>query len=175
VREIYMKYVYGNIVLVTGASSGIGKSIAGLLMKNGFKVYGTSRNVPGGNGEIADTCDNGGFIKMINLDVCNEESVKEAISYVLDQEGRIDILINNAGFGIAGSVEDTDPSEAYSQFDTNFFGVHRMCRNIAPIMNKTIILNTFLLWKAILLVISYHIAGIRKFINFPSLLNKSAV
>ncbi len=138
-----MKYVYGNVVLVTGASSGIGKSIAEYLMKNGFKVYGTSRNVPGGSGKLIAS-EGEGFIKMVQLDVCNESSVTEAIKYITDQEGSIDIVINNAGYGIAGSVEDTDPSEAFGQFDTNFFGVHRVCRNVIPIMRarkKGLIIN----------------------------------
>ncbi len=138
-----MKHLYGNVVLVTGASSGIGKSIAEYLMKNGFKVYGTSRNVPGGNGKLIAS-EGEGFIKMVKLDVCNEASVTEAVNYVTSQEGTIDVLINNAGNGIAGSVEDTDPSEAFGQFDTNFFGVHRMCRNVIPVMRsqkKGLIIN----------------------------------
>jgi short-subunit dehydrogenase len=130
-----MKHVHGNVVLVTGASSGIGKSIAEYLMKNGFKVYGTSRNVPDGNGKLIAT-EGEGFIKLVQLDVCNEASIIKAVNYVTSQEGRIDILINNAGYGIAGSVEDTDPSEAFGQFDTNFFGVHRMCRNVIPVMRS---------------------------------------
>lgn len=133
--------IYGNTVLITGASSGIGKSIAEMLMKEGYRVYGTSRKppkdnniiYPGGNGGQDDQ---NGFIEMIQLDVTSEESVKKAVNYVLEKEGKIDILINNAGFGIAGSVEDTSHEEAYEQFDTNFFGVLRMCRNVIPIMRK---------------------------------------
>ena len=133
-----MGKVYGNVVLVTGASSGIGKSIAEYLAKEGYRVYGTSRNrqlendgvsfYRGGKG--------GGFLKIINLDVCSEESIKKAVDYIVAKEGAINILINNAGFGIAGAVEDTSPGEAYKQFDTNFFGVHRMCRSVLPIMRR---------------------------------------
>ena len=135
-----MGTIYGKVVLLTGASSGIGKSTAKLLMEKGFRVYGTSRKAgqPGSGNPAPEQQDGGskGFIEMIKLDVCSEESVKKAVDYVLDKEGRIDILINNAGFGIAGSVEDTSPEEAYSQFNTNFFGVHRMCRHVIPVMRK---------------------------------------
>lgn len=129
---------YGRVVLVTGASSGIGKAISEALYKKGCRVYGTSRAAkPGIYNEIISSKDsNGGFIRMIQLDVCSEESVKTAVNLVLKEEGTIDILINNAGFGIAGSVEDTTTEEAQSQFDTNFFGMHRMCRNVIPIMRK---------------------------------------
>lgn len=129
-----MKNFYGNVVIVTGASSGIGKATAGYLMKNGFKVYGTSRQ-PEGAVRIDDK-KSGGFLEMIKLDVCSDQSVNNAIDYVYQKEGAINILINCAGFGIAGSVEDTTPDEAYRQLDTNFLGVLRMCRCTAPIMRK---------------------------------------
>lgn len=122
------------VVLVTGASSGIGQAIAQTLMEKGYKVYGTSRNA---KDEAAIKAKNGtGFLKMISLDVCSEESIKAAIDYILSREITIDILINNAGNGIAGSVEDTTTDEAYYQFNTNFFGVHRMCRAVLPKMRE---------------------------------------
>lgn len=122
------------VVLVTGASSGIGQAIAQTLMEKGYKVYGTSRSV---NDESIIKSKNGsGFLKMISLDVSSEESIKNAIAYILQREITIDILINNAGNGIAGSVEDTTTEEAYYQFDTNFFGVHRMCRSVLPKMRE---------------------------------------
>lgn len=132
-----IKY-YGKVVLVTGASSGIGKAIAYALANRGFRVYGTSRTEkPGTYSEIISLRNkNNGFIRMIQLDVCSEESVKTAVSLVLKEEGTIDILINNAGFGIAGSVEDTTIEEAFNQFNTNFFGVLRMCRNVIPTMRE---------------------------------------
>jgi len=130
-----MSKFYGNVVLVTGASSGIGKSIAEYLAKEGYRVYGTSRKQQPGN----NVDEQGGtdcFPKMIQLDVCSDESVESAINYILEKEGTINILINNAGFGIAGSIEDTNEDEAYRQFNTNFFGVHRMCRRVLPIMRR---------------------------------------
>lgn len=119
----------GDVVLVTGASSGIGRATAELLAQNGFKVYGTSRNP-----EAAKREDR--LFEMIKLDVCHEDSVREAVDYVIYRAGRLDILINNAGYGLAGAVEDTSMGEVYRQLDTNFFGVLRMCRHAIPIMRK---------------------------------------
>lgn len=122
------------VVLVTGASSGIGQAIAQTLIEKGYKVYGTSRNVT--DESVIKAKSGSGFLKMISLDVCSEESIKNAIDYILQREITIDILINNAGNGIAGSVEDTTTEEAFYQFDTNFFGVHRMCRAVLPKMRE---------------------------------------
>jgi len=141
--EEYMSRWYGNVVLVTGASSGIGKSIAHYLAQRGYRVYGTSRK-PRTDTEAepgnADGVDNGGmlsgFVHMLQMDVCSEESVKAAVEQVIEREGEIGIVINNAGIGIAGSVEDTSPEEAFLQFDTNFFGVHRVIRQVLPHMRK---------------------------------------
>jgi short-subunit dehydrogenase len=127
--------IYGDTVLITGASSGVGKIIAQTLMENGYKVYGTSRKPIETSSQIIRNTKNGkGFIEMITLDVRSDDSIKRAVEYVVKKEGKIDILINNAGFGIAGAIEDTSPEEAFEQFDTNFFGILRMCRNIIPIM-----------------------------------------
>jgi short-subunit dehydrogenase len=143
IREVLMGNVYEDIVLVTGASSGIGKSIAAYLAKEGYRVYGTSRKKQPGNIK-SEEVNTDSFPKIIQLDVCSIESIEAAVSYILKSEGRIDILINNAGFGIAGSIEDTDEEEAFRQFDTNFFGVHRMCRRVLPVMRcqgKGLIIN----------------------------------
>lgn len=125
---------YSKVAFVTGASSGIGKSIAEELVKEGFRVYGSSRNTlfPQRNPQKK----NGGFLEMIPLDVCDDESVRKAVDYIKEKEGRIDVLINNAGIGIAGAVEDTAISEARQQFETNFFGVIRMCRQVLPVMRE---------------------------------------
>lgn len=124
----------GKVVLVTGASSGIGKSVAELLAAKGCRVYGTSRKQY--SQDVILTGTGSGFLKMLQLDVCSGESVQEAVDAVMAIEGRIDVLVNNAGMGIAGSVEDTSTEEAFRQFNTNFFGVHRMVRQILPIMRK---------------------------------------
>lgn len=130
-----MSSASGNVVVITGASSGIGKAIAVFLMDRGYKVYGTSRKQPSGENEVRAAAGDG-FIKMLQLDVCSEESAREAVNRVLEDEGRIDVVINNAGMGIAGSIEDTSPDEALKQFDTNFFGMHRMIRQVLPAMRK---------------------------------------
>lgn len=132
-----MKRVYGDVVLITGASSGIGREIARVFMDEGYRVYGTTRKaLPDGDNHIERSKKSSGFIRMVQLDVCSEESVKKAVNYVIQEEGNINILINNAGFGIAGSIEDSSTEEIFAQFDTNFFGVHRMCRHVMPFMRK---------------------------------------
>jgi len=130
-----MESRYGKVVLVTGASSGIGKAIAERLANEGFRVYGTSRKAEGEEVIIEETA-SGGFFKLINLDVRSNESAQKAAAYVTEKEGSIDILINNAGFGISGPIEETTPEEAISQFDTNFFGMHRMVRSVLPGMRE---------------------------------------
>lgn len=125
----------GNVAVITGASSGIGKAAAEFLMNKGYKVYGTSRKKPADE-DVVKASSGEGFIRMLQLDVCSGESVRDAVNRVLEAEGRIDVLINNAGMGIAGSVEDTSPEEVFRQFDANFFGMHRMIREVLPAMRK---------------------------------------
>jgi short-subunit dehydrogenase len=113
------------VVLITGASSGIGKSTAELLVKNGFVVYGTSRKPK------VDQLD--GY-NMIALDVTKEDSIKKAIQTILDKEGRIDVLVNNAGMGITGPVEDTPTEEMKKVFNTNYFGAIDVMKAVLPTM-----------------------------------------
>ncbi len=115
----------GKVVLITGASSGIGAACAAHLARNGWVVYGTSRN------PVAEDV-NG--VRMIRMDVNNDDSVRDGIKLVVDERGRIDAVVNNAGFGIAGAVEDTSIDEAKELFETNFFGVLRVCRAVLPYM-----------------------------------------
>ncbi len=115
------------VILITGASSGIGKSIGEYLFKKGMTVYGTSRNPQ--EKEI-----NG--LKMISLDVTDIESINNAIEKVIANENRIDVLINNAGMGITGPIEDTPTDEMRKVFDTNFFGAIDMMKAVLPQMRK---------------------------------------
>ncbi len=131
-----MKSCNDRVVLITGASSGIGKALAGYLSQKGYKVYGTSRRQIAASRTETKSSNESGFLKMIQLDVCSEESVKKAVKQVLETEGKIDVLINNAGSGIAGAVEDTTAAEALSQLDVNFLGVLRMCREVLPGMRR---------------------------------------
>lgn len=119
------------VILITGASSGIGKSTAEYFFKNGYKVFGTSRKA-----NYTKKENGSGFLEMIPLDVTNEESAENAINYIVKKMNRIDILINNAGFGIAGAIEDTSIEEAKRQLETNFFGTMRMINKVLPIMRK---------------------------------------
>ena len=114
-------------VLVTGASSGFGRACSRLLAANGFRVFGTSRR--------ADFSDLDG-VTMVPMDVDDCESVAGAVSHVRNEVGTIDILVNNAGYGISGAIEDTDIDEAKALFETNFFGVHRVCSAVIPIMRE---------------------------------------
>ncbi|SFG08743.1 Short-chain dehydrogenase [Duganella sp. CF458] len=114
------------IALVTGASSGIGEATATRLSEAGFKVYGTSRR--GAQGAK-------GKYEMLPLDVTSDDSVRAAVAAVLAMEGQIDLLVNNAGFGVApAGAEESSIEQAQAIFDTNFFGVVRMTRAVLPHM-----------------------------------------
>ena len=115
----------GKVVIITGGTSGIGLETARILTKRGCKVYELSRRESGTDAAI-----------HIRADVTDENQVRNAVESVLLREGRIDIVINNAGFGISGAIEYTDTEEAVRQFDVNFFGMVRVNRAVLPIMHK---------------------------------------
>lgn len=115
------------VVLITGASSGIGKSIATFLSKKGFKVYGTSRN-PKNTEDFS--------FELIALNVLKVETIQTAIDFVLKEEGRLDVLVNNAGMGITGSIEDTPTDEMRAVFNTNLFGAIDVMKAVLPQMRK---------------------------------------
>ena len=122
------------VVLVTGASSGIGKCCAEYLSQQGCRVYGTSRRTDLTDSERRSS--NTNSFQMIQMDVTEESSVKKGIDYITARESSIDVVVNNAGFAIIGSLEDTTVKEAKSQFETNFFGTLRVCRAVLPIMRQ---------------------------------------
>ncbi|MEK6208888.1 MAG: oxidoreductase [Pseudomonadota bacterium] len=117
-----------NIALVTGASSGIGEATAKRLAMAGYKVYGTSRRgVQSGQRSFA----------MLPLDVTSDESVEAAVKELIRLEGRIDLLVNNAGFGVApAGAEESSIEQAKAIFETNFFGLIRMTRAVVPHMRR---------------------------------------
>ena len=123
------------IVLVTGASSGFGRAIAAHLAARGYLVYGTSRSAVMPE-EATAPAERSLVPIMIPMDVCVDASVDAAVTHILRRHGRIDVLVNNAGFGIAGAVEDTSADELRRQFDTNVFGVLRVCRAVLPHMRR---------------------------------------
>jgi short-subunit dehydrogenase len=128
---------HNRVVLITGASSGIGQACFNHLHQKGYRVYGTSRQARPHTNDISNQEDiHSATFKMIQMDVDYDDSVAQGIDFILEKEGRLDVVVNNAGFGIAGSVEDTTIEEAKSQFDTNFFGAVRLCRAVLPIMRK---------------------------------------
>jgi len=120
------------VILITGASSGFGKATAERLAHQGYTVYGTSRRATFSNANE----NNNEPYTLIPMDVCDEPSVSKAINYVLQRAGRIDVVVNNAGVAVAGAVEDCTIDDVKYQFETNFFGVWRVCRAILPTMRK---------------------------------------
>jgi NAD(P)-dependent dehydrogenase (short-subunit alcohol dehydrogenase family) len=116
------------VVLVTGASSGIGQATARLLAQRGFTVFGTTRNP-------SDVAAMPG-VEMLSLDVRLDESVNACVDAVLKRTGRLDILVNNAGYALVGAIEEVLLGEAKAQFETNFFGVVRMVKKVLPIMRN---------------------------------------
>ncbi|KQV79437.1 short-chain dehydrogenase [Massilia sp. Root351] len=127
---IWRSEMDSKIAIVTGASSGIGQAAAERLARAGYKVYGTSRR--GAQGMQGRR----GF-EMLALDVTSDESVQAAVSQVLQREGRIDLLVNNAGFGVApAAAQESSMRLAQSLFDTNFFGMVRMVRAVLPHMRQ---------------------------------------
>ena len=117
------------VVLITGASSGIGKACAEHLASRGFRVFGAQRHVVGD-----DTRASG--VEHLAMDVDDDASVNRAIQNLLEKAGRLDAIVNNAGFALMGSVEDTSIVEAKAQMETNFFGVMRVCLAVLPIMRE---------------------------------------
>ncbi|WP_115461988.1 SDR family oxidoreductase [Winogradskyella aurantiaca] len=115
------------VVLITGGSKGIGKATGQLLSENGFKVYGTSRN--------PDTISNHPF-KLLPLDVTDPNSIARCIDLLKSETSRLDILINNAGAGITGPIEEIPEAEIKKNFETNFFGPVAMIKSVLPLMRE---------------------------------------
>ena len=112
------------VVLITGASTGIGRATAKLLASKGYQVYGGVRSpervepLPG--------------VELVRVDVRDDASIAAGVDAVLRKAGRIDVLVNNAGYNLVGAVEETSIEQAQALFDTNVFGVLRMMRAVLP-------------------------------------------
>ncbi len=119
--------IMNKIILITGASSGIGKAIGEFLHHKGLVVYGTSRNPE----KITNS-----VFPLIALDVRNSDSIQAAVTKVIAISGRLDILINNAGIGITGPLEEIPMEEIKANFDTNFFGPIAVMQAVLPQMRK---------------------------------------
>jgi NAD(P)-dependent dehydrogenase (short-subunit alcohol dehydrogenase family) len=124
------------VALVTGSSSGIGFETALLLARNGFNTYASMRKL-GKSKNITEIVNREKLpLQVVQLDVNDDKSVKEAIDKVVAENQRIDVLVNNAGYGLLGALEDLSIEEIKEQFETNFFGVVRVTQQVLPIMRK---------------------------------------
>ena len=118
------------IVLVTGASSGIGLDTALRLLEKGYTVYGAARRPS----LLSKLEEHGGH--AVYLDLCSDQSMVECVNTVLKAEGRIDVLVNNAGFGMGGALETVSMEDAKKQLDVNVFGLVRMTQLVLPSMRN---------------------------------------
>ena len=116
------------VAFITGVSSGIGYATAVLLAERGFRVFGTYRTRHPANLPEA--------ITLQQMDVSDDNSVQQTVSAVMAAAGRIDVLINNAGYALVGALEETSLAEARDQFETNFFGTLRVTQQVLPIMRR---------------------------------------
>ncbi len=119
-----------NVVLITGASSGLGKETALNLLQKGYRVYGAARRVE----RMKDLESAGG--KALALDITDPQQIRSAVDQILEAEGRLDVLVNNAGYAIYGAVEDTSYEDARRQFEVNLFGLAEMTKAVLPQMRK---------------------------------------
>jgi NAD(P)-dependent dehydrogenase (short-subunit alcohol dehydrogenase family) len=116
------------VVFITGGSSGIGKAIGDHLTLLGYIVYGTSRN--------PSKYESNSIFPLLEMDVVRAESITKAISQLIEKEGRIDVLVNNAGIGITGPLEETPNEEIKQAFDTNFYGPINVIKAVLPLMRE---------------------------------------
>ena len=118
------------VILITGASAGMGKATAKQLITQGHIVYGAARREE----KMADLVELGGHI--LKMDVTDEAQVTAAVDQIMSEQGRIDVLVNNAGYSVYGSVEDVSPEDARQQFEVNFFGVAFLTQKVLPHMRE---------------------------------------
>lgn len=118
------------VILITGASSGMGKATALQLLKEGHIVYGAARRVE----QMQDIVKAGGY--ALKLDVTDEAQIVEGVKQIMQEQGRIDVLVNNAGYGLYGAVEDVSIEDARRQFEVNLFGLARITQEVLPHMRE---------------------------------------
>jgi short-subunit dehydrogenase len=118
------------VILITGASSGMGKETALKLIDEGHIVYGAARRVE----KMQDLVEKGGH--ALKMDVTDHETIVKGVEEVIEEQGRIDVLVNNAGYAIYGAVEDTTIEDARRQFEVNLFGLAAITKQVLPVMRK---------------------------------------
>lgn len=124
------------IALVTGSSSGIGFETSLALARKNFYTFATMRDTSKGQ-KIQDIAKEENLpLEVLELDVTKEQSIKDAIKKIMEKKGRIDVLVNNAGYGLFGCIEEVPIKDFKDQFDTNFFSIIRIIQEIAPIMRN---------------------------------------
>jgi len=124
------------VIIVTGSSSGIGLESALLLARNGYITYATMRS-PEKDTSIKTAVQKEGLpIRVVQLDVTDDNSVKNAVDHIISEAGRIDVLVNNAGYSLGGALEDLSIEEIKSQYETNLFGLIRVIQAVLPTMRK---------------------------------------
>jgi len=124
------------VIIVTGSSSGIGLESALLLARNGYITYATMRS-PEKDTSIKTAVQKEGLpIRVVQLDVTDDNSVKNAVDHIISEADRIDVLVNNAGYSLGGALEDLSMEEIKSQYETNLFGLIRVIQAVLPTMRK---------------------------------------
>jgi NAD(P)-dependent dehydrogenase (short-subunit alcohol dehydrogenase family) len=124
------------VSIVTGSSSGIGLETALMFARNGYVTYATMRTQEKG-ALIKNAVEKENLpIKVVQLDVTDDKSLKNAIDHVTSEDGRIDVLVNNAGYGLVGALEELSIEEIKAQYETNFFGLVRVIQAVLPTMRK---------------------------------------
>ncbi|MEE8589022.1 MAG: SDR family oxidoreductase [Sulfurimonadaceae bacterium] len=125
------------VVLITGAGSGIGKTSALLLAERGYIVYAGTRTPEQFDINVEN-------LHVIQLDIIDSKSIQTAVQSIYKEQGKIDVLVNNAGYGLVSTVEDVTEEEMFNQFNVNVFGVFRVCKEVIPLMrenNAGVIIN----------------------------------
>lgn len=135
--KIIIDGLMSKTVLITGCSSGFGLISAVRLSSQGYNVYSSMRDLSKCNDLQFELDRMGANCHIIELDVCDDNSIQKAIKKITEKESKLDILINNAGYGIGGFFEDLSEKEIRDQFETNFFGVQKVTRAALPLMRKT--------------------------------------
>ncbi len=126
-----MRKPYGNVVLITGGSAGIGRAAAELFARAGYEVWAASRRCEEGSEAMGE-----GKIRSLRMDVCDDSSVSRAVDVILSVSGEIGTVLHCAGFGIAGAGEDTPLEGVRAQMETNYYGVLRVNRAVMPAMRE---------------------------------------